>query len=77
MAKTRTAPPQHRTKEPSHDLARRGPEPASGQVTPSGPQTDRSPERALRGRPGVAAQSGRPSEGGEQRRIEKALENPP
>ena len=55
MPKTKTIPPRKRTPEPTHDLARRGPEPSSGEVTPSGPLTDRRAGRAMRDKRNVSS----------------------
>jgi hypothetical protein len=53
MPKTPELPPKHRSGKPTHDMARQGREPASGEVTPSGPLTDRSAARGKRERPAL------------------------
>jgi hypothetical protein len=50
MPKTREAKPAHRTKEPTHDLARRGKEKTRRQRAATVAMTEGEPERSLKDR---------------------------
>jgi hypothetical protein len=62
MPKTREIPPKKRTPEPTHDLARKGSEPSSGQVTPAGPLTERSGSRAMKDKQDISPTGPKPAD---------------